>query len=70
MKRAKREVFRFKSAATPTDEELAAFANLSDQEQRDIIDAELDKGLHSGFSEKSVTDILNEVKARHRKHAV
>ena len=60
----------FGSTATPTDTELEAFAALTEEEQRAIIKAELDKGLSSGVSDKSVDEILQEVRARHRKHAV
>ena len=63
------QTFRFKSAATPTEAELAAFDKLSHEEKCKVVEAELDKGLQSGVSDKTVDDILKEVKARHRKHA-
>lgn len=70
MKKKKVNTFRFQSAAAPTDVELDAFSQLTPEQQREVLDTELEKGLQSGISEKTVSDVLKEVKARHRKHAV
>ena len=67
MKKVTGKHFSVKSAAMPTESEAAAFSALSYEEQCAFLDAELDKGLSSNYSDKTVTDILNEVKLRHCK---
>lgn len=52
------------SWAAPTESDLVVLDALSDAQFRALLESELLKGLESGISEKSMTDLWREAKSR------
>ena len=55
---------KISSFAAPTDEDLAAFDALSDDEKRLVLEAEIEKGLEGAASKVTADDIIAAVTAR------
>ena len=52
------------SFAAPTEEDIAVFNTLSDDEKRALLLAEIEKGRASGISERSMDDLWAEALRR------
>lgn len=55
---------KISSFATPTDEDIAVWDALNEDERRALLHAELDKGRASGVSSRSVDDLWQEALKR------
>ncbi len=55
---------RISSFAAPTEEDIAAFAALTESEQRRLVTAELEKGLRGEARRMTADEIMSRVKAR------
>jgi len=55
---------KISSFATPTDEDIAVWGALTEDERRALLHAELDKGRASGVSSRSMDDLWHEALKR------
>lgn len=54
---------KISSFVTPTEDDVAYFQSLPPAEQRDLLRAELEKGLASGLSDKTFDEVIAEARA-------
>jgi len=59
---------KISSFAAPTEDEIAAFEALPEDEKRRLIEAEIDKGLAGKARKVSAEEIISAVAARRRRH--
>lgn len=55
---------KISSFAAPTEDDIAVWNALSDDEKRAMLDHEIEKGAASGISDKSMDDIWHEALKR------
>lgn len=55
---------KISSFAAPTEDDLAYFESLSENEKRALLRAEIDKGIASGLSERTFDEIVAEARIK------
>ena len=58
---------KISSLASPTEEEISAFESLSEEEKRQLIEAEIEKGLTGQARKVAAAEIIAAVNARRRR---